>query len=143
MYLTIFADARKKYPISLHSYCLMTNHTHLLIETTDYPINKTMQYLNFKYAMYFNKRHGLDGHLFQGRYGSKLIESLEHFLNASKYIHLNPVDAGITNNPIDYPWSSYSAFISPTQNTHVTTEKILSYFHNHPHMYYQLFVEGV
>lgn len=127
-YLSLFEEAREKFPCVLHSYCLMTNHTHLLLETIDHHPGDIMKHLNACYAMYFNKRYALSGHLFQGRYGSEIINSSRYFLEASRYIHLNPVEAGITKDPALYRWSSCHAYISSRLNPHVYTEKILSCF---------------
>lgn len=84
--------------------------------------------LNSRYAMYFNKRHELDGHVFQGRYGSELIDSPQYFLEVSRYIHLNPVKAELVKHPGEYPWSSYSSYVSENKNPLVSTERIISYF---------------
>lgn len=87
-----------------------------------------MKMLNSRYAMYFNKRHYLVGHLFQGRYGAELIDSKDYLLDVSRYIYLNPIEANMVQSPSDYRWSSYSAYISDTVNPHILTTKILSHF---------------
>lgn len=120
----------------------MTNHIHLLLETIDHHPKEIMKMLNSRYAMYFNKRHDLVGHLFQGRYGAELIDSSQYFLEASRYIHLNPVKAQMVKYPQDYPWSSYNAFMSEQLNPHITTQKILSYFPEHSKEEYKLYVEN-
>lgn len=85
--------------------------------------------LNSRYAMYFDKRHRLVGHVFQGRCGgSALIDSLDYLLEVSRYIHLNPVEAKMAMSPKDFRWSSYTAHISESVNTLITATKILSYF---------------
>lgn len=141
-YLDILEEARSYYPFHLHSYCLMTNHIHLQIETIQHHPQYFMQMLNSRYAMYFNKRHHLDGHVFQGRYGAKLVDSIGYLLDVSRYIHLNPVDANMVNAAEHYHWSSYNAYISNTSNPHVTTDKILSYFSDPPKENYRLYVES-
>jgi len=140
-YLDILREAQNDFPFYLHSYCLMTNHIHLQIETIQHHPKDIMKYLNFKYAIYFNKRHDLDGHVFQGRYKSELILSIDYFLKANRYIHLNPVEASIVHSPGAYPWSSYAAYISKTENKLVTTEKILSFFPEPKLENYRKFVE--
>ncbi|PLT35783.1 transposase [Bacillus sp. V5-8f] len=127
-YLELLEETRSAHPYILHAYCLMTNHTHLQLETIETHPKEIMKMLNFRYAIYFNKRHELDGHVFQGRYGSELIDSRKYFLDVSRYIHLNPVEAGLVKNPGDYPWSSYTVYESGQPNTLVTTEKIFSCF---------------
>ena len=79
----------------------MTNHIHLQIETIQHHPKEMMKMLNSRYAMYFNKRHHLVGHVFQGRYGSELIDSADYFLDVSRYIHLNPVEANMVKYPED------------------------------------------
>jgi hypothetical protein len=101
-----------------------------------------MKMLNSRYAMYFNKRHRLVGHVFQGRYGAELIDSSDYLLDVSRYIHLNPVEAKMVKSPRDYRWSSYSAYISDYANPHVTTIKILSHFPEPQKENYRKFVEG-
>ncbi|TXC85949.1 transposase [Metabacillus litoralis] len=127
-YFSLLLETRKLYPYTLHSYCLMTNHTHLLIETDQHHIGLIMKNINFRYAIYFNKKYNLEGHVFQGRYGSALIESAAKFLNTTRYIHLNPVEANITKNPEDYKWSSYNSYITNTPNELISKNKTLSLF---------------
>jgi hypothetical protein len=70
-----------------------------------------MQYLNARYAEWFNWRHGYSGHLFQGRFWSELVDSDEYLFEVARYIVLNPVRAGICRHPLDWPWSSYAATV--------------------------------
>ncbi|MBY0097314.1 transposase [Mesobacillus maritimus] len=141
-YLEILEEVRNYFPFQLHSYCLMTNHLHLQIETIHHHPKEIMKMLNSQYAMHFNKRHHLVGHVFQGRYGAEIIETAEYFLEVSRYIHLNPVEANMVKNPHDYTWSSYSAYISNDLNPHITTSKILSHFPEPQKESYRKYVEG-
>lgn len=88
-----------------HAYCLMATHYHLLLETPVANLAIGMQLLNGSYAQGFNRRHGRVGALLQGRYHSKLIETERHFHQATLYIALNPVRAGLCAEPEDWPWS--------------------------------------
>ena len=92
-----------------HAFCLMPNHYHAVIETQEANLSAGMQYLNSRYAEWFNRRHRLKGHLFQGRFHSVLVESTRHLLELSRYISLNPVRAGLCVNPAHWRWSSYRA----------------------------------
>lgn len=141
VYLKLLEEARRDYPFDLHAYCLMTNHIHLQLETIQHHPKDIMKYLNSRYAIYFNKRHQLEGHVFQGRYGAEMIETPDYFLDVSRYIHLNPVVAKMVKDPQDYPWSSYSAYISDSRNPHVTTTNILSFFLEPQKENYRKFVE--
>jgi putative transposase len=91
----------------LHAYCLMTNHFHLLVETPIPNLSTGMQRLKGDYADYFNGRYSFEGHLFQQRFGSRLLETEEYFSDALRYIAMNPVKAGLCEHPADWPWSSF------------------------------------
>jgi len=91
----------------VHAYCLMTNHFHLLIETPKPNLSSGMQRLKSDYAAYFNDRHSFVGHLFQQRFGSRLIETERHLEKALRYIAFNPVVAGLCKRPSDWRWSSF------------------------------------
>jgi REP-associated tyrosine transposase len=92
-----------------HAYCLMDNHVHLLVETPDENLSDGMQRLLGGYAQGFNRRHDLDGHLFQGRFHSRLVVSNWHLLELARLIVLNPVRAGMREGAGDWAWSSYRA----------------------------------
>lgn len=141
-YMELLEETRTYYPFTLHAYCLMTNHLHLLLETINHHPQDIMKMLNSRYGIYFNKRHELVGHLFQGRYKSELIDTDGYFLNASRYIHLNPIEAKIVQDPAKYKWSSYSAYVSDYQNPHITTARILSYFPTAPKETYKRIIEN-
>lgn len=140
-YLEIVEDAKEKFPFILHSYCLMTNHVHLLIETINEPPGKIIQYIHYRYARYFNKRNGFEGHLFQGRFKSVIIRNNKQMVDTSCYIHLNPVRAGIATEPEKYQWSSYRSFITNRENKHVDTRRILSFMNNGSKNHYKFYVE--
>ena len=101
----------KRFSLIIHTYCLMTNHYHLLIETPQANLSVAIQWLNVSYAAYYNRKHRRRGHLFQGRYKAILIDADEYLGQLSRYIHLNPVRAGMVTAAERYPWSSYPAFI--------------------------------
>ncbi len=92
-----------------HCYCLMPNHYHLLVETPGADLPEGMRDLNSTYATRFNTAHDLSGHVFQGRYDSRVVRSQEHALEVVRYIPLNPVRAGICDRPADWAWSNYLA----------------------------------
>jgi len=99
------------YQWRLHSYCLMTNHFHLLVSTKEGNLDKGMQFLKSGYARRFNKTYGLEGHLFLQRYWSHKIERNEHLVHVVRYIALNPVRAGLCLRPEGWAWSSYPAAV--------------------------------
>ncbi len=128
---------------TLHAYCMMTNHFHLLTQTSDIDIGRFMQGLAGKYAAYFNHKHGYRGHVFEGRYRACLVESDAYFLQTSRYIHLNPVKAGMVARPEDYAWSSYRAMFDEKDDSLIKTALTLSYFDGDKHCAYRNFVNNV
>ena len=94
-----------------HAYCLMPNHFHLVVETPSPTLSAGLQWLNGTYAQWFNWRHRKDGHLFQGRFHSVLVETDPHLLELSRYTVRNPVRARLCASPIDWPWSSCRAML--------------------------------
>lgn len=132
----------EKHPFKLHSFCMMTNHLHMQITTMSTEIWKIMKCLLYNYARTFNQRYGYSGHLFERRYTSCLIEDPVYFLEVSRYIHLNPVRAGMVREPLAYPYSSYDSYISQKVNPLLEKKKILDYFSQNPVEQYRMFVEG-
>ena len=113
----------------LHAFCLMTNHEHLFVETPEGNLSAGMQYLGGSYTSYFNWRHGRSGHLFQGRFKGHLVEEEGYFRQVSRYIHLNPVRAGMVTRPRDYPWSSYPGYVRSRRAVGwVTYDRVLAEF---------------
>ncbi len=110
-FLEYLEKAVERFSIIIHTYCLMANHYHLLIETTQANLSLAMQWINVSYAAYYNKKRQQSGHLFQGRFKSVLVEADEYLKPLSRYIHLNPVQAKMVNSPGEFPWSSYPAFV--------------------------------
>lgn len=91
---------------SIIAYCIMDNHLHLLLEINDDNLEILMKRLNIKYAMHYNKVEKRYGHVFQDRFKSEAVEDDKYMLGALRYIHNNPVKAGMVNNILDYKWSS-------------------------------------
>lgn len=114
-FIELLSEANKLFNIEVHAYCLMSNHYHLLIKTPFPNLSRTMQYINGVYTPYFNRDLNMDGPLFRGRYKAILISYDEYYLNVSRYIHLNPMEAKITNHPLSFRWSSYRYFVTSCQ----------------------------
>ena len=127
-YLELLTKAKDKYPFHLHAFCLMSNHIHLLLETSEHPPGNIIHTAHTPYAMYFNQRHDLVGHVFQSRFGSKIIKDPAHFLYVSRYIHRNPVEANLVKSPEDYRWSSYPTYINKKNDPLITTDRILQFY---------------
>lgn len=105
-FLSYLESATERYGAAVHVYCLMDNHYHLLMETPAGNLSQIMHHINGAYTTYFNAKRERSGHLFQGRYKAILIEADEYAKELSRYIHLNPVRAGVCDIPEEYPWSS-------------------------------------
>lgn len=125
-FLEYLKVAEERFGIILHAYVLMTNHYHLIIETPGANLSKAMHQIISSYTMYINRRRRRSGHLFQGRYKSIVVEKDSYLVELSRYIHLNPVRARMTDRPEDYPWSSYSCYITKKKSGILTTDLILS-----------------
>jgi len=102
----------ERYEWELHTYCLMTNHFHLLLTTPQANVSAGMQYLNSCYAQWFDWRHGFEGHVFERRFWSKLITTDEHLFETARYIVLNPVRAGLCSSAGEWRWSSYRSTVT-------------------------------
>jgi putative transposase len=94
-----------------------------------------MKELNETYAMYFNRKYELTGHVFQGRYKSEIIEDRAYLLDTSRYIHLNPVAAELVMYPLEYPWSSYRYYVTQSVSPFVDTSTLLEQFQNSKSLY--------
>lgn len=105
-YLRKLVDCRSRFGFFIYAYCLMDNHVHLAIERGAVALSCIMQALLSSHAQRFNKRHDRVGHLFQGRYKAFLVEKERYLLSLLRYIHLNPVQAGVVREPSSYAWSS-------------------------------------
>jgi len=114
-FLTVLGQVAKRYHFLLHSYCLMHNHYHLLIETPEGNLARGMRQLNGTYTQHANQRHQRVGHILQGRYRSILIDKENYLLELSRYIALNPVRANLVEDPKDWPWSAYPQLIGFNQ----------------------------
>ena len=93
IYLEVLENVQHRFNWTIHAYCLMTNHYHLLVETPDSNLAKGMRQLNGVYTQGFNRRHKRVGHVYQGRYKAILVQNENYLLELSRYIVLNPVRA--------------------------------------------------
>lgn len=92
-----------------HAICLMGSHYHLVLETHRESLSSGLHRLNWRYAMYFNRKHELFGHVFASRFSARVIESEQYLYDACEYVLLNPVRAGLCDRIEDWRWS-YSSF---------------------------------
>jgi putative transposase len=124
-YLKILGDYKVRYDFVLYAYVLMENHVHLLIETKEVPLSKILQGVNQRYTMYFNRKYGTVGHLFQGRYKAMLCDKDSYLLSLVKYIHMNPVRAGSVKSPGAYPWSSHGSYVGRAKDRGIVESELV------------------
>jgi REP-associated tyrosine transposase len=110
-YLGRLGTYQKRYDVILYAYCLMPNHVHLLLQTSEAPLAKFMQGVQQSYTQRFNLAHDKVGHVFQSRYKAIICESDEYLAALVRYIHLNPVRAGLVDDPEKYPYSGHRAYV--------------------------------
>lgn len=110
-FLEVLGDVVERSNWLCHAFCLMDNHYHLLIETPDGNLSKGMRQLNGVYTQYSNRRHARVGHLFQGRYKAIVVDREAYLLELTRYVVLNPVRAGLVDEPGQWPWSSFNAVV--------------------------------
>ena len=107
-YIKIMYKIKEEHNINIIAYCIMNNHTHMLVETQVIEqLSKYMQRINTTYGKYYNKKYSRVGYVFRDRYKAEGIYSEKHLYNCIKYIHNNPVKAGICNKAEEYPYSNY------------------------------------
>ena len=107
--LSLLERAADRFDLGCHAWCYLPNHFHLIVTSRLGNLSKAMQWLGTCTAQSFNERHERSGHLYQGRFGSRLVEDDEYLLELARYVPLNPVRAGLCGDPNDWQWSSYAA----------------------------------
>jgi putative transposase len=124
----IVAKSLEKCGARLHAYCWMTNHLHFLMQVGDEPLGSVMREIASNYARAFQQSLDTTGHLFERRYHATLVDADTYLLELVRYIHLNPVTAGIVQRAAEYPWSSHHAYAGRIGPKWLTTEFILEMF---------------
>ena len=109
--INIIINKKRDHNFNLYSYCIMDNHYHLLIKDVNDNLPTIMKMINSSYAAYYNNKYEGVGHVFQNRYRSEPVNNEQYLLGVTRYIHNNPVKAGITKSCKDYPWSSYQQYL--------------------------------
>ena len=130
---TAFIDLLKElvenYNIKIAAYSLLSNHYHLLAQTPDANISRAMRHLNGVYTQRFNRIHHCDGQLFRGRYKSILVEGDAYLMELVRYVHRNPLEAGLVEDPQKYIWSSHKGYLSNARKWDwLHKDYILSFF---------------
>ena len=141
-FLKYISIAKAKFKFYIYAYCLMPNHYHLLLETSQPNISRIMHYINGSYTTYFNIRRKRCGHVFQGRFKSIVVDKDSYFLELSRYIHLNPLKAKMIDTSEKYPWSSYSGYLGKRDDL-LDRDKIQQYLDMGTSRYKQFVEEGI
>jgi REP-associated tyrosine transposase len=128
-FLDLLGDLSGLWKIEIHAYCLLDNHYHLLVSTPQDGLARAMRHLDGVYTQKFNRVHHRDGPLFRGRYKAILIDAEEYFLAVVRYIHNNPLVAGVVTDIDRYRWSSHSGYLNKKQCPQwLDTRSVLSRF---------------
>lgn len=98
-YLQEILRCHHEHGCTLLAYALMSNHVHLVLQDHHISLSRYMQVLNARYTRYFNVRHARVGHLYQGRFFSRFVDRDAYLLEVTRYVHLNPVRAGLVERP--------------------------------------------
>jgi REP element-mobilizing transposase RayT len=122
----IFQYAVERFGCRIHAFCLMRNHIHIVVQAGDIPLSRIMQNISLRFTKWINYSQSRTGHLFQGRYKALLIDADAYLLELVRYIHLNPVRAGIVAAAEEYPWSGHGAYLGKELLPWFTTDYILS-----------------
>jgi len=121
----IVAESLERQTARLHAYCWMTNHLHLLVQVSEAPLGRLMLRIASTYARTVQLRLDTRGHLFERRYHASLLDADRCLLAVIRYIHLNPVTAGLASDPADYPWSSHRTYLGMQHQSWVTTDFLM------------------
>ncbi len=111
IFLETLKETSKFFDLRIVSYCLMSNHYHLLFQTPKANLSRAMRHLNGVYTQRFNRYHKKDGSLFRGRYKAILVQEDEYLTHLIRYIHLNPIQANLTEDLSKYPWTSHRDYL--------------------------------
>ena len=111
-FIELLKDCVDMWNVRVVAYCLMGTHYHILLQTPDANLSRCMRHINGVYTQFFNRSHGLDGQLFRGRYKSILVDSDSYLLELLRYIHRNPIEAGMVDRLESFQWSSHKGYLS-------------------------------
>lgn len=111
-FLEILKESVTMWGVNIGAFCLLPNHYHILIQTPEGNLSRCMRHINGVYTQRFNRRHSTDGSLFRGRYRSILVGEESYLFELVRYIHRNPLRAGLVKDLNKYPWSSHKGYLS-------------------------------
>jgi len=127
-FLSILDEKSEKQRIRIFGYCIMRNHYHIVLQNSSGKLSEFMKQLNGQYGIYYRKRMGGKGYVFQGRFESTLIQDDRYMEMAILYVLLNPVRKGIVRDPWNYEWSSIRQYFARTKPSFIDTELVEELF---------------
>jgi len=141
-FLEIIRETKEKIEFKIYAYCLMSNHAHIFVgEESIGDISTIMQRILTKYAGWYNKKYQRSGSLFGNRFKSQSVERDSHLLSLVRYIHQNPLKAGIVDELSQYEWSSYNQYIGKCNGNIIDTNYILEMLSENREIAKDTFVE--
>ncbi|MGD9598061.1 MAG: transposase [Steroidobacteraceae bacterium] len=143
----LVAETIDLHRMRIHAFCWMTNHMHFLVEVSDAPLGPAMRHVASRYARTSQWHRETTGHLFERRYRAILVDSERYLCELLRYIHLNPVRAGVVADPVEYEWSGHRAYLGLAQWNWLTTSLALTRFDRTPgaarEAYRRFVLEGI
>jgi putative transposase len=127
MFLQVLKKYKEKSGYKIYGYCLMGNHFHLLIKEGEEELGNSMRRIGASFVYWYNLKYDRSGHLFQDRFKSEVVEDVNYLLNVLRYIHQNPIKAGLVKDISTYRWSSYSEYVNNCSM--IDRDYILGIFH--------------
>ncbi|MGK4042481.1 transposase [Heyndrickxia oleronia] len=137
MLLSLIKKYRRICGFNLYGYCFMNNHIHLLLQEKEETVSKVIQRISVSYVQWYNKKYDRCGHLFQDRFRSEVVETSSSFLKVLRYIHQNPLKAGLTKTIFEWEWSSIHDYLRPSD--FIDREFVLQLFSTDSYQALQLF----
>ncbi|HEY5648612.1 MAG TPA: transposase [Nitrospiria bacterium] len=128
LFLDLLQEAFDRWEAEILAYCLLPNHYHVCLRTPLGNLSRIMRHVDGLYTQRFNRAHHRDGTLFRGRYKAILVDGDSYLTSVVRYIHLNPVVAGLSKTPQAYRWSSHSAYLKKKAPIWLSTKPVLGYF---------------
>lgn len=143
LFLALLEDSVARFGLEVLCYCLMSNHYHLLVKTPHANLDRVMRHIDGVYTQRFNRLGNRDGPLFRGRYKAIVIDSENYLISASRYIHRNPIEAGLCKALKQYKWSSYKAYLGEVPKPKwLSIDEILNHMPQQDARCYQDLVEN-
>ncbi|MDC3418326.1 transposase [Aquibacillus salsiterrae] len=142
-FLTTVKRFKEVSQFNIYSYCLMDNHIHLLLREIDEPVSKAIQRISASYVYWYNQKYERCGHLFQERFKSENVETMPYFFRVVRYIHHNPVKAGLANNVFECKWTSIAEYLGQSQDGLVDIDLVLDLLSPNKSKAIQLFIDYI